>query len=133
MFLFNQNISVTTSEVHVDKPVFVLDDSIHDFLHLLGKGRGVGGQLLGRGSPPLPLPLPVLVFVDSPAPPRRGRGTGQVQVAVPFPLTRRLFVTHLLLDFLQSALLYCLADSRRHCGYFTTFDHFSPPKEILGL
>lgn len=46
-------------------PVFVFDDSIYNFPHLLCEGRRIGGKFLYRWSPPFSLPLPILIFVPS--------------------------------------------------------------------
>lgn len=89
-------------------PVFVLDDSVHDLLHLLGQGGRVGGELLSGRSASLPLPLAVLVFVSSSSSPRGRGGPWEVQVAVSLPLAGGLLVAHLLLHLLQRALLYGL-------------------------
>lgn len=81
-------------------PVLVLDDGVNDLLHLLGEGRGVGGELLGGRAAAFLCFLPVVVLVPPAAAAGAGRGRPAVVVAVPLALSGGLFVAHFLLDVL---------------------------------
>lgn len=65
-------------------PVFVLDHSIHDLLHLLGEVRWVWGQLLSRWPPTFLLLLALLILVTAAGAGGRGGGAG---LAVSLTLT----------------------------------------------
>ena len=94
----------------LSSPVLILDDSVHDLLHLLGEGLGVGGQLLGRGTPAFLLFLgaaAILVLVSAATSAGAGRGGARFDVAV-LALASGLFGPHLILYLLQIALLYGL-------------------------
>lgn len=65
-------------------PVFVLDHSIHNLLHLLGEVRWVWGQLLSRWPPTLLLLLALLILVTAAGAGGRGGGAG---LAVSLTLT----------------------------------------------
>lgn len=112
-------------------PIFVFNDSIHNFLHLLCEGGGIGGQFLGRWTSPLPLPLRIIISVPSSSATRGTRGSREVQISVPPSLAGGLFVAHLFLHLLERAFLNRLQtgsaglDSR--CFLFWIgFDLFSP-------
>lgn len=64
-------------------PVLVLNHSVYDLLHLLGKVRWVWGQLLGRWPSTLLLLLALLVLVTAAGAGGRGGGAG---LAVPLAL-----------------------------------------------
>lgn len=108
-----KRISRQSSQRSFLLPVFVFDDSIHNFLHLLCEGRGIRGEFLGRRSSPLSLPLPIFISVPSSSAGWERGGTREIQVAVPLPLAGRLFGTYLFLHLLQRALLYRLQKKDR--------------------
>lgn len=110
MFPFFRSETVASHSSHYSQsslllPVFILDNSIHNFPHLLCEGRRIWGEFLSRRSSPLPLPLPIFIFVPSPSSPRGRGGAREVQVTVPLPLPGCLFVTYLFLHLFQRALL----------------------------
>lgn len=81
-------------------PVLVFDDSVDDFLHLLGEGKRVGRELLGRRAAAFLCLLDLLVLVPPAAAAGAGRGRAAVVIAVSLALSGRLLVTHFLFDVL---------------------------------
>lgn len=81
-------------------PILILDDSIHNLLHLLSEGQRVGRELLsGRATTFLRFLHLLVLLPPSPAA-GAGRGRPAVMVAVSLALSGCLFVTHFLFDVL---------------------------------
>lgn len=81
-------------------PILIFDDSVNDLLHLLGEGKWVGRELLGRRAATFLRLLHLLVLLPPSPAAGAGRGRAAVMVTVSLALSGRFLVTHLLFDVL---------------------------------